>query len=109
MKHQFTLDAYRELLRRLVSLGYQTTDFQGADPAKRHLVLRHDVDMTLESAVRMATVEAELKLPACYFVLVRNGLYNPFSGLATAAMQQLGGLGHEIGLHFDTSLYPGAS
>jgi hypothetical protein len=104
---EFSLDAYAALLRTLRELGYRDVEFQDADPASPHLILRHDVDMAVDSAVRMAEVEADMGMRADYFVLLRSDLYNPLSEHGERGMRRILELGHRIGLHFDASLYPG--
>jgi len=79
--------------------------FKNADPARKHMILRHDVDMTLASAANMAEAEADLGVTSIYFVLIRSDLYNPFSQVGTKHLKHILSLGHEIGLHFDASLY----
>lgn len=106
MSHEFSLASYGALLQALLGLGYRNVSFPEAKPADRHLVVRHDVDMTIDSAARMAEVEAGLGIRADYFVLLRSDLYNPFSASGERGLRRLIGLGHRIGLHFDASIYP---
>ena len=106
MDADFSLAAYSELLLALRARGYQDVRFDDVDPCASHLVLRHDVDMTLDSAARMAEVEAEIGMCADYFVLLRSDLYNPLSPFGEGFIRRILGLGHRIGLHFDPSIYP---
>lgn len=106
MSNEFSLAAYSSLLLALRERGYQDVQYEDADPACAHLILRHDVDMTLDSAARMAEIEAGIGMRADYFVLLRSDLYNPLSPYAERAMRRILELGHRIGLHFDASLYP---
>jgi hypothetical protein len=101
----FSLSAYRGLLTALMERGYEARDYADADPAGRHVILRHDIDMSLEAALEIAAIESELALQAHYFVLLRSEMYNPFSAGARKALRRLGSLGHRIGLHLDASLY----
>ena len=101
----FTLSGYRALMTALGGRGYVATGFADAQPEAKHLILRHDVDMSLDAAVALAEVEAEMGLSAHYFVLLRSELYNPLSPAAVAAMQRLSSLGHRIGLHFDAAAH----
>jgi hypothetical protein len=107
VRDEFSLESYAALLSELRARGYRDVEFTDADPASPHLVLRHDVDMTLDSAVRMAEVEAGLGMQSEYFVLLRSGLYNPFSESGELGIRRILELGHRLGLHFDASLYPG--
>lgn len=107
MRNEFSLEAYSALLSALRERGYRDVEFQDAEPSSPHLVLRHDVDMTIESAVRIAEVEAGLGMRSAFFVLLRSELYNPLSGHGEHGIRRILELGHRLGLHFDASLYPG--
>lgn len=96
---------YKALLEALKDQGYETRHYADADPDARHLILRHDLDMSLQAGVETAEVEALLGLSAVYFVLLRTEMYNPFSAAAAAALDRIAALGHDIGLHLDASLY----
>ena len=63
--------------------------------------------MSIDSSVAIAEVEAELRVQATYFVMVRSELYNPFSRRALDGLDRIVDLGHHIGLHLDASLYDG--
>lgn len=102
---RFDLDGYAALLAALLERGYIGRGYADADPAERHLILRHDLDMSIQAAVATAEVEARLGLSAVYFVLVRTEMYNPFSARARADLDRIAALGHHIGLHLDASLY----
>ena len=101
----FTLAAYRDLLTALLDRGYESRSYADAEPQQQHLILRHDLDMSLEAALPIAETERGLGLRACYFVLVRTEMYNLFSARSHDLLRMLTGLGHEIGLHLDASLY----
>lgn len=101
----FTLEGYSGLIRSLLERGYVCKNFHDVDVAQQHLILRHDVDMSLEYAARVARVEADLGVASTFFVLVRSELYNPASAQSLKFIQEIIGLGHEIGLHLDASLY----
>ncbi len=106
MRSDFSLRGYRELVNALLSRDYSVRGFVDVEPDKRHLILRHDIDMSLESALALAEVEREMDVRSIYFVLLRSGLYNPFSEQGIAQLKRILDAGHEVGLHFDASLYP---
>jgi len=101
----FGLAAYRALLGAFRDRGYAVRGFADAAPAQRHLILRHDIDYSLDAALPMAEMEAELGFHAAYFVLVRSAFYNPAAPDGARVLARLAALGHEIGLHFDAALY----
>ena len=105
MSTAFGLASYRALLGAFRDRGYAARGFAAAEPAQRHLILRHDIDYSLDAAAPMAELEAELGLGATYFVLVRSAFYNPAAPEGARVLARLAALGHEIGLHFDAALY----
>lgn len=103
---EFSPAGYRALIAALGARGYATRGFIDADPAARHLVLRHDVDFSLAAALVMAEAEAEQGIEASYFILLRTEFYNPLSGEGLKALERIAAR-HTIGLHFDAELYAG--
>jgi len=102
----FTAPGYAAILRRFREMGYVVCNFETAQPDMRHLVLRHDIDMSVQAALPIAAIESDFGLTASYFVLLRSELYNPFSSENIRDLRQIMEMGHEVGLHFDASLYP---
>jgi hypothetical protein len=105
----FSPAAYAELIGALRERGYETKDFMSADPTKRHLIVRHDIDFSLGAALQMAEHEKKLGFASTYFVLMRTEFYNALSDEGLKALRAIAALGHTIGLHFDTALYAGDS
>ncbi|WP_340302358.1 hypothetical protein [Roseobacter sp. HKCCD7870] len=105
-KASFSAHSYKNLLSALAEARFVSVGYEDAEPKKRHMILRHDLDMSLDAALVMADIEAELGMRANYFVLLRTEMYNPWSKAGRSAIRQLREMGHEIGLHFDASLYP---
>ena len=101
---QFSVDAYGALLADLVRQGYRVVNFDCVDSAARHLVLRHDVDVSLTLAVELAEVEYALGYASHYFVLVTSEQYNPSTQVNRQALRHIASLGHQISLHFDAAL-----
>lgn len=102
----FVLYSYSNLLLELARLNYSfcsAADVATCQP--KTVFLRHDVDFSLELVLPMAEVEHRCGVTACYYVLL-SGPYNPCSSASFNAMKQLRAMGHEIGLHYDLSLYP---
>lgn len=67
------------------------------------VILRHDVDYSLESAVRMAKIEKDLGVKSTYFILFHSEFYNTFSPSSIKKIKQLVKADHHIGLHYDAS------
>jgi hypothetical protein len=100
----FDLDHYRELLDAARAGGYRFAFFQG-QPREGDLILRHDVDLSLDAAVRMAELEADAGAAATYFLMTESVFYNLASEDGERALARLRELGHRIGLH---AVYPRA-
>jgi hypothetical protein len=104
MSCAFDLDHYRELLEAAKEGGYQFASF-GEGPNDGDLFLRHDVDLSLDAAVRMAELEADASARATYFLMTASVFYNLASNEGVAAIGRLRELGHAVGLH---GIYPNA-
>jgi hypothetical protein len=100
----FDLEHYRELLEAARAGGYRFAFFEGK-PGESDLILRHDVDLSLEAAVRMAELEADAGAAATYFLMTESVFYNLASEEGERALARLRELGHRIGLH---AVYPRA-
>jgi hypothetical protein len=102
MSCAFTLDHYRELLAAARAGGYRFASFE-APPGRGDLILRHDVDLSLDAALRMARLEAEEGATATYFLMTESVFYNLASPEGVSALARLRELGHRVGLH---AVYP---
>jgi hypothetical protein len=104
MSCPFDLVHYAEILEAAREGGYRFARF-GADPEPGDLFLRHDVDLSLAAAVRMAELEAELGAQTTYLLMTESIFYNLASSEGRAALGRLRELDHTVGLH---AVYPNA-
>lgn len=105
----FTFDeeSYAAFLRRAAGAGYSVGPVcEGLEAPPRHLILRHDVDYSLDRALALAEIEHEAGVRSTYFVMLASAYYNALSKRSRALMRRIVVLGHEIGLHWDSSTYP---
>jgi hypothetical protein len=102
MSCAFSLEHYREILRSARAGGYRFATFE-RPPAPGDVLLRHDVDLSLEAAVATAELEAEEDAVATYLLMTRSVFYNLASREGEAAIARLRALGHQVGLH---AVYP---
>ncbi len=105
---EFTYNNYRTLVNTLKK-DYSFTCFSKVkfsnEPIEKKVLLRHDVDVSLERALEMAEIEYELGVPAIYFLYLRSPFYNIFSGNEEKIIRRIIKLQHYIGLHFDFAKY----
>jgi hypothetical protein len=94
----FDLDHYRELLDAAKAGGYRFAFFD-REPQQGDLLLRHDVDLSLDAAVQMAELEADAGAAATYFLMTRSVFYNLASPEGERALARLRELGHRVGHH----------
>ena len=104
MSCSFDLAHYGEIVAAARAGGYGFAHFEGA-PVKGSVLLRHDVDLSLDAAVRMAELEHDAGATATYFLMTESIFYNLDSGEGVAAIERLRGLGHRVALH---AVYPNA-
>ena len=94
----FDLDHYRALIDAARTGGYRFAFFDH-EPQEGDLLLRHDVDISLEAALELARLEQELGVTATYLVMTESVFYDLDSAAGRAALTTLRGLGHRVGLH----------
>jgi hypothetical protein len=94
----FDLGHYGELLEAARSGGYRF-GFFNLPPESGTVILRHDVDLSLDAALAMAQLEAEAGAAATYFLMTRSEFYNLGSPSGEDAIEHLRRLGHRVGLH----------
>ena len=98
MSCSFDLAHYSEILEAAKAGGYRFTPF-GESPERGDLFLRHDVDLSLDAALKMAELEAEHDVPTTYLLMTQSVFYNLASSEGVAALTRLRELGHSVGLH----------
>ncbi len=98
MTCEFSLGHYRELLDAAQAGGYRFAGFD-RPPQPGDLILRHDVDLSLEAAVRLAEVEAEAGAWSTWFLMTRSVFYNLASDEGEEAISRLRELGGRIAHH----------
>ena len=75
----FTFDGYRSLLWLLREHGYEVANYHNWQEKKRCVILRHDIDSSIEDATAFAALERDEGVTSTYFVLLTSDFYNVFS------------------------------
>lgn len=100
MKRAYSLEAYRSIMQQALSSGYRIAPFSlPSSKTERRIYLRHDVDYSLEMALRLAEVNAELGIQGTFCVLLRSQIYNLLSDRSLSVLEKIGALGQNLGLH----------
>jgi len=101
----FSYDRLRALYSQSVKLGYRSLFFgDESNHLDGFILWRHDIDIELAAAVRMAELETQEGIQSTYFFMVRSWFYNLMSWEGSRAIRRLLELGHQIGLHCDLNV-----
>lgn len=104
MFKDFTSDNYLRLLR-LIKTKFKVTEFSRYNLDEKFAIIRHDVDFSVQRALKIAQIEAKEGIRAHYFILLHSEFYNLIEKRNAAQIKEIVSLGHNVGLHFDTSFY----
>lgn len=102
----FTLSNYRKLIQLAKAQGFNFILHKEEYVANRKdIIWRHDVEFSVEIACKMAHIEAEEGVRSTYFFQLHCPYYNTLCAHTTKLLHEIKGLGHHIGLHFDSHYY----
>lgn len=101
----FTFKSYINLIHLLKENNYTFSDYTNWDKNDRTVIMRHDIDTSVEKALEMANIEKKEQIAATYFVLVSSDFYNIHSLHTANILDELRKTGAKIGLHFDEMRY----
>ena len=100
----FTLGNYRALLK-IAKERYTFRFFTNFDKNEKFVLWRHDIDFSVENALKLAQIESEEGISTTYCVLLHSKFYNLLEKDSVEYIREIIGMGHRIGLHFDPAFY----
>ncbi len=104
---EFSRQGYTDLLMQIKAADYTFVRMGEALPnAGKRVVLRHDIDHSVDYALEMARLENDFDVHATYFFMMTSEFYNIFDEKNRKALWQIHNMGHEIGLHWDSRFLP---
>lgn len=95
---------YTQAIRTALAKGYQFFTFDQELPFKqntRSIVIRHDVDIDVALALKIAEVEYDVGISATYFFRLHAEKYNLLSYNSRLAINKILEMKHKIGFHYD--------
>ena len=108
--NDFTMDHYREILSKIKE-SHRVLSFKDAFEMgrsilgiKKFVIMRHDVEVSVSSALRLAEADMEAGIRSTFFFL-QTGDYNIFEEDEAFKIQQMLEWGHDVGLHYDVGLF----
>ena len=102
--NDFTRKEYRNLLR-LAKASYEFRLFTNFNKDEKFVIWRHDLDFSIQAAVKLAIIEAEEGVASTYFIWPHSEYYNFLDRESAQGIRKILSLGHQIGLHFDAEYY----
>lgn len=96
---KFNYEVYESILDMIIKSN-KYMDFNDAVNADEFILLRHDVEFSIERAYKMAAFENEKGIASSYFFQLYNNSYNFFSKKNLELVNNIKKMGHHIGLHF---------
>ena len=99
----FRYDQLREFFKAINGLGatQRFSDWRGDNV----FLMRHDVDFDVKLAHQLANIEQEEGIVSTFFILATSQSYNALCDRNRKLIREMVAMGHEIGLHFDPTLY----
>jgi hypothetical protein len=100
----FSLTHYGDIITEIRD-RFRVVDFRGGvaehvDGARRAVILRHDIDLSIEIALEMARLEDRVGVRSTYFVRLDARNYNALFLQSYEGLRRILDLGHDIGLHY---------
>ncbi len=95
---KFNLINYKRLINKLKKLNYKFVNFKHFKSSKC-IILRHDVDFSMEYARKIAEVDKKLNVKSHFFFLYDSIFYNLLSSENIKHIKFIKNLGHSIGIH----------
>jgi len=104
----FTYNEYRNIIR-LIQQHLPIVDFADVtSKTNEFCVIRHDIEFSIDRAVKLAEVEKQLGISTTYTVQLRNNTYNALSEKNIDLVHYIRSLGHCIALHQNPPYMPAA-
>jgi hypothetical protein len=101
---EFTIQKYKEILA-IAKIKFDFCTFDNFEFKEQFLIMRHDIDFSLEHALIIAKIEKSLDIQSTFFIHLHNDFYNALDHSSLLIMKEILNLGHHIGLHFDVHYY----
>lgn len=95
----FSFEDYRKIIRIIKETGLQA-DYKEALTRDQFIIMRHDVEYSVERAYALSRVEMSMDFTSTYFFQWTNNSYNILSRRNMDMIKDMHERGHHIGLHY---------
>ena len=103
----FSMEHYGQMLDFAVESEYQIGPlhkYEELSAAKKSILLRHDVDVSLELAYEMALFENERGVESTFFIRLHSKYYDPAQPNSKTLIKDIANIA-EVGLHYEVGYY----
>ena len=103
----FTIDSYKRMIDTLQQKRYTFSLYIDDEvfEKQRNVIMRHDVDFSIDRALQMAQIEKSMGIKSTFFFLLFTEFYNVASKESQDKVNEIISMGHDVGLHFDEVSY----
>ena len=101
----FGLQKYGSILNRLYEEGFEFSTDWNAGSSSKTILMRHDVDFSVEDAFSLARFENSINVNSTYFFMLSSNMYNLLSKRNRFLVNQIKEMNHKVSLHFDPTVY----
>ena len=95
----FSFEDYKEIIR-IIKTTDRYMDYHKAIHSDKFILMRHDVEYSVERAYELAKVESSMDFTSTFFFQWTNNSYNILSRKNKDLIKDMHERGHTIGLHF---------
>ena len=102
--NDFRLANYREIVSMAVT-HLSPASFREIPWSQNFCLWRHDIDLSINRSLKIARINSEAGLFSTFFVNIHSDMYNPHEKSQKEKLREIADLGHDIGIHFESSFY----
>lgn len=95
----FSYEDYRKIMKIIQKSG-KMENFYTARGKSQYVIMRHDVEFSVDRAYRLAKLEFDEGFLSTFFFQFRNNAYNLLSKKNLDLVNKIHEMGHYIGLHY---------
>lgn len=100
----FTQNSYKRIIKEILKKFKISLISSNNSLIKDYIcILRHDIDMSPERALKLAEIEFDLGAKSTFYLLFNSRFYNLFQPSTLKTVDKILKLEHEIGFHFDVA------
>ena len=96
---------YNKLLQLLLSEGLNPSLDWHETSNPNHLLIRHDIDFSVDYGVELAKFEYDQNIKSTYFFMLTTNFYNLITRYHIDMVNSIKEMGHKISIHFDPTTY----